>query len=579
MAKPLRVLHIEDSEMDAQLLLRELRRGGYEITFERVDTAAAMMATLARAEWDIVISDYTMPNFSGPAALKLLQESELDLPFIIVSGSIGEDIAVAAMKAGAHDYIMKNNLTRLIPAIEREMREAIIRRERRQVEALIQHLAYYDPLTDLPNRTTLLDRLQQAILAGLRENKTVALLLIDLNNFNEINNTLGHHNGDMIIQGIGPRLKNLTRQSDTIARLEGDKFAMLLPGAGVEGATLIANKIMKALEEPFLLEKLTLEVGVSIGIAIYPDHGLDASAIMQRADVAMYLAKQAGDEYFIYASEKDEYKPNRLALMGELRQAIDRDQLFLLYQPKIDMKSCSLSGVEALVRWQHPQRGLIPPDQFIMLAEKTGMIKQLTLWVLNAALRQSRAWHQDGIQISVAVNLSARNLQDIQFPNLVKGLLETWKVPSSRLDLEITESTIMMDPLRAMDILTRLNQMGVRLSIDDFGTGYSSLGYLKKLPVDEIKIDKSFVMRMAADKDDAMIVRSTVDLAHNLGLKVVAEGVENQDVWEKLSALGCDTAQGYYMSRPISSEDFMRWIRESSWGLKGTPGKIESDII
>jgi diguanylate cyclase (GGDEF)-like protein len=568
MSRPLRVLIVEDSEDDTQLLLRELHRGGYNPTFEQVETPEAMRAALAREKWNIVISDYSMPHFSGPAALRILQESGQDLPFIIVSGTIGEDIAVQAMKAGAHDYMMKSNLKRLVPAIERELKEAAIRLERKQSDEMIRYMAYYDVLTALPNRSLLQDRLQQAILIGQRENKPVALLIMNLDHFKEINNTLGHQYGDIILQQIGPRVQEVLRESDTVARLGGDEFVILLPATGIEGAIQAAVKILKALEKPFNIEGLPLAVEASLGISVYPDHGANANSLIQRSDVALHLARENGANYAVYESERDQHSPRRLALMGQLRQAIERGELILHYQPKINLQTGHVTGVEALVRWPHPEFGMIPPDHFILPAERTGLVKPLTQWVLNSALRQCHAWHLAGVEMSMAVNISRRNLQDSQLPDQVAETLQICGVAPERLELEITESAIMLDPARAMEILTHLSKMGVRLSIDDFGTGYSSLAALKRLPVNEIKIDKSFVMDMMANENDEVIVRSTIDLAHNLDINVVAEGVESRVLWDKLLTLGCDAAQGYYMGRPLPVADLTRWLHESPWGLK-----------
>ena len=449
--------------------------------------------------------------------------------------------------------------------------------DRKQAEEKVKYMAYYDPLTGLPNRALLNDRLKQAILSGQRESNPLALLIMDLNNFKEINDTLGHHKGDLLLQQVGARVRGVLRESDTVARMGGDEFAVLLPSAGsVERSTLAMRKMLKALEQPFALEGLALDVAVSIGIALCPEHGEDADLLIQRADVAMYVAKQSGINYAVYVPEHDRHSPRRLALMGELRHAIENDQLFLLYQPKIDLQRACAIGVEALVRWRHPHHGIIPPDEFIPLAERSGVIKSLTLWVLGEALRQCRTWSQGGVQLSMAMNLSARNLQDPQLPDRIAELLQTSGLAPGWLELEITESAIMVDPVRAMEILTRLRAMGIRFSIDDFGTGYSSLGYLKKLPVDEIKIDRSFVIGMAANENDAVIVRSTIDLAHNLGLKVVAEGVENQETLDRLIDLGCDAAQGYYMSRPIPPAELTRWLTESPWGLGSVSGEPRS---
>jgi diguanylate cyclase (GGDEF)-like protein/PAS domain S-box-containing protein len=440
--------------------------------------------------------------------------------------------------------------------------------ERKTQAAALEYQALHDTLTDLPNRTLVLDRLRQAIHAAGRESKPLALLLMDLDHFKDVNDALGHHHGDLLLKLVGPRVLSVLRESDTIARLGGDEFAVLLPATDIDGATVTAQKILEALDRPFVVEGFFLEIGASIGIALFPEHGEDVDMLMRRADVAMYSAKQSSSGYAVYISEHDRHSPRRLALMGELRHAIERQEFILYYQPKVDLKTRRTIGVEALIRWKHPQHGLIPPDEFITLAEHTGFIKQLTLWVLSDALRQWRVWNQSGIDLSVAVNLSARNLQDLQMPDQFAELFRTTEMEPRKLELEITESAIMADPSRAMEILTRLRSKNIRFSIDDFGAGYSSLGYLKKLPIDAVKVDKSFVMGMAANADDAVIVRSTIDLAHNLGLKVVAEGVESREILDRLTEMGCDAAQGFYLSRPIPAEEMTRWLSESPWGLK-----------
>lgn len=568
MNMPLRVLLVEDSEDDASLLIHELKQADYNLTVKRVDTPAGMSKALVNQGWDIVVCDDHMPKFGVPEAFALLRKSGLDLPFILISAAVREDLAVAAMKDGAQDYVMKSNLTRLIPIIERELREVKIRRERAQAEQTIKYLAYYDPLTSLPNRTLLLERLQQAILDGRNMKHPVALLLMDLNHFKEINDTLGHSRGDILLYQVGSRIRRVLFEPDIVSRLGGDEFAVLLPKlAAAEHIQIAVQKILKALEEPFQVEKLPIAVEVSIGIALYPDHGEDAEMLFQRADVAMYEAKRTGNGYAVYAAELDQHSPRRLALIGELRQAIEQNQLFLHFQPKISLTSGQVVGVEALVRWQHPEYGFIPPDQFIGPAERTGLIGPMSQWVLNTALNQSRDWIETGLNIPVSVNLSARNLHDPHLPAKVASLLRSTRVSSERLELEITESAIMVDPGRALENLNRLSEMGIGISLDDFGTGYSSLGYLKKgylkkLPVNEIKIDRSFVTDMVQNENDAVIVRSTIDLGHNLGCKVVAEGVERRETLERLKALICDAAQGYYISRPIPAADLTRWLNK-----------------
>jgi diguanylate cyclase (GGDEF)-like protein len=440
-----------------------------------------------------------------------------------------------------------------------------------------EHQAMHDALTSLPNRRLFQDRIRQALLGGRRGRQPVGVLIIDLDRFKDINDTLGHHIGDLLLQMIGPRLQALLRESDTIARLGGDEFAVLLPNVvDAAGGVKVADKILAALEEPFVVEGLDLDIDASIGIALYPEHGEDVNTLMQRADVAMYLAKEAHTGYELYTMERDRHSAKRLALLGELRRAIEDGQFVLHYQPIADMQNGSIGGVEALVRWQHPRHGLMMPDEFIPLAEHTGLIKPLTMYVLNQALRQCRTWHQAGLELSVAVNLSVRSLQDEDFPDEVAQLLQDHQVDPSWREIEITESAIVVDPIRALGVLGRLGVMGVGLSLDDFGTGYSSLAYLKRLPVSEIKIDKSFIINMALDDNDAVIVRSTIELARNLGLQVVAEGVETEEMWSLLSALGCDLAQGYYLSRPIPAEDLTSWLAGSG-RLAAIPIRINSD--
>jgi EAL domain-containing protein (putative c-di-GMP-specific phosphodiesterase class I) len=326
------------------------------------------------------------------------------------------------------------------------------------------------------------------------------------------------------------------------------------------GAHAVAEKVLTALEQPFRIEGQRFYISGSIGISLYPQHADDAGALLQRADVAMYLAKGSDIGYAVYEAMRDEYSPSKLALYGQLRQAIDSNQLVLNYQPKADMRTGRVQSAEVLVRWQHPEQGMIFPDDFIPLAEHTGLIKPLTTWVLNEALRQHRTWRNDGMDIALAVNISARTLHDSRLVTTIADSLALSSVVPSRVVIEITESALMLDPDRALEILTHLHDLGVRIAIDDFGTGYSSLAYLKRLPADEIKIDRSFVTSLASDDDDAVIVRSIIQLAHNLGLTTVAEGVEDAESWAMLTEMGCDAVQGYYLSRPLSSEDCGAWL-------------------
>lgn len=436
-----------------------------------------------------------------------------------------------------------------------------LRSQTTALEYQVMHDATHDSLTNLPNRILLRDRLDQATRVALREKKDLALFILDLDHFKEINDTLGHHCGDQVLQHVALRLQGVVRESDTLARLGGDEFAVLLPLVKERShVQTVAEKIQKSFHSPFIVGGLKLNVQASIGIAISPEHGKDVDMIMQRADIAMYVSKQNNDDYAIYSPELDKHSPKRLTMMGELRQAIDNGDLVLHYQPKIDIKNNRIIGVEALVRWRHKDHGLIQPDDFISLAERTGLIKQLFFWVVKTAIAQAAEWHKDQLNISVAINLSPSTLLDLDLPDVITGLLASHTLPASHVTFEITEGSIIKDPNRALEILTRLADMGIKISIDDFGTGYSSLAYLKKLPASELKIDKSFVQDMLTNENDEVIVRSTIDLAHNMALKVVAEGAEEKETVAHLKRLGCDIIQGYYFSKPLGGADCTEWL-------------------
>ena len=434
--------------------------------------------------------------------------------------------------------------------------------DRKRQQANLEHQALHDALTGLPNRNLLHDRLDHAIQNAAHQKQSVALILMDLDRFKEVNDTLGHQYGDLMLQQVSARLQQVLRHSDTIARLGGDEFAILISDTNETFAGHVAQKAHVALNRVFNLDNHFLHIGASLGIAMYPQHGDNAQSLIQHADTAMYVAKRSNTGCAVYQPEHDRDAVKRLELANELYDAIAANELELHYQPKIELKSGKVTGVEALLRWQNPKRGMIPPDEMIPIAEHNGMIKQLTLWVLNAALQQCAKWHEQGIELGVAVNLSVWNLQDPMLIKEIQNMLAHWQVPAHRLELEITESAMMSDPKFSLATLKKLDAMGIALAIDDYGTGFSSLAYLKKLPVDIIKIDKSFVMAMDKDDDDAIIVKSTIELAHNLGFKVVAEGVESDTITRLLLALGCDTAQGYHYCRPINSAALTRWLQE-----------------
>ena len=435
---------------------------------------------------------------------------------------------------------------------------------RKALEERLRHQALHDPLTSLPNRTLAHNRLEGAILGAARSGSPQALLLIDLDRFKEVNDTMGHHAGDLLLQEVAFRLRRAIRVSDTVARLGGDEFAILLPDSDGHAAKHVALKFQESLRRPLLLEGHRLDLNASIGIAVYPQHGLDAETITRRADMAMYAAKSSGGGYRLYDSAHNLNSLARLALVADLRHAIEHEQLLLQFQPKVMMQSGDVVEMEALVRWQHPEHGTIPPSDFIPLAEETGLIEPLSLWVLRTALEQCSGWSASGAQARVAVNLSARNLHDPSLVDTIAWMTRKAGVFPEWLTVEITESALMVKLEVAMSVLNEIHELGVRIAIDDFGTGYSSLAYLERLPVDEIKIDQSFIQKMT--RNGTVIVRSVIDLGKNLEIEVTAEGIEDQGAWETLQEMGCGIAQGYYVSRPLESSAVVPWIQDRNSG-------------
>lgn len=526
-------------------------------------------AIMAKSLDDVYYIDGTVKSqaqsfISAPILYVGLASAEYPLGVINVTDKINDkpftetDLEVLTYIANTSSIAIHNQLNRI------RLEQAYA--ETRTQAATLEYQMTHDALTNLPNRTMLYDRLQQMIINRANP-EGVSLLIMDLNGFKEINDTLGHHNGDLLLQEIGVRLQDALESSGMVARMGGDEFAILLDG-DIDAATYTALNILEAIENPFILEGLNLHITGSIGIAHFPDHGKTPDLLIQRAEVAMYLAKHGGGGYRIFDPADDPYNPRRLTIISELKHAIDNNQLFLCYQPQVDLKTGCIIGMEALVRWRHPKYGFMPPDQFIPLAEQTGLVKPLTIWVINEVLRQCRVNRDAGIELCIAVNISARDLEDITLPEYISKLLETWRINPGLLEIEITENVIMSNPELSMEVLRCLDSIGIRLAVDDFGTGHSSLAYLKKLPVRVIKIDKSFVKGVATDMNDEMIVQSTIDLGHNLGLTVVAEGIENRQIYDKLADLGCDIGQGYFISRPIHVNEIKKWIDGSSWKLK-----------
>lgn len=419
----------------------------------------------------------------------------------------------------------------------------------------LEHLALYDNLTGLPNRSLIQDRIQQALYAATRDGHQLGILMLDLDQFKDVNDTLGHEIGDQLLKAVGERYNAVLRRTDTVGRLGGDEYAVIVPDTDTNAAVRLAGQLLAALEQPFRLGNNTLHIDASIGIALYPEHGLDVAALLKHADVAMYMAKRNKSGYALYDNAEDPHNPTRLAMLGDLRQALNRNELLLYYQPKIDLRTGRIIGAEALARWEHFEHGMIVPDLFIPLMEQTGLIRGFTQTALDMALEQCARWRQLGYPLTIAVNLSTHNMRDPLLATHIAFLLNKWSLPHDSIILEITESAVMSDSTVAHETIEAIDLSGVHFSIDDYGTGHSSLSRLKRLPVKELKIDRSFIKDMLHDPDDAVIVHSTIDLAHNLGLSVTAEGVEDAATAQRLKHLGCDFAQGYYYSPPIPADE------------------------
>ena len=491
----------------------------------------------------------TKPPLAGLAHLEMLIAGLL----LVVTAAVAMAIAIA----------------RLLPHLRRPQLPARKPRKPQRLPATpaldTEYLARHDALTGLPNRVLLREEAQRLIMR--LNGDAMALILMDLNEFKEVNDTLGHFAGDQLLRQVGERLAGFTTESTLVTRLGGDEFAILRSQADAVTAEQLAMRVGESLRRPFLVSGMTLEIDASMGIALAPVHASDYDGLLQRADSAMYASKRNQTGIAMHTSEQEADNSQKLALASDLRRAIEGGQLSLYYQPKATLQSGDISGVEALVRWKHPDRGMISPDQFIPLAERSGLINLLSMWVLKTALRQVADWKRMGLVMPVSINLSARDLIDVRLPDEIEAALHEANVASELLEVEITESVLTADPARARAIVTRIGELGPTTTIDDFGAGYSSLAYLKNLPVHALKIDRSFVLGMTDNEHDATIVHAVVDLAHNLGLRVVAEGAEDMAVWERLRLAGCDEVQGFVLAQPMPSAQATDWLsrrRESS---------------
>ncbi|RJG20820.1 EAL domain-containing protein [Massilia cavernae] len=511
----------------------------------------------------------TDPAYAGPSFAHLREDAArkgylATAAFPLrVDGKVLGALSMAAEEADAFDTEEVALLGELADDLAYGIANLRVQARHREAQATIAHLAYYDSLTGLPNRTLFLEQLDAAIQTAKREHQSLALLHMHVSRYHEINKVLGYRAGDELLRKICRRLKAALPDDAVIARVGDAELALLLPRSSAEYATEVASRLNKALYEPLKVGSLMLDARVLIGMAMFPGHASAADSLIRRANAAMYQAKPARGGYAMYVSGQEQESVRRMALMADLQRAIRHDELSLYYQPKVDMASRRLCGAEVLVRWEHPQHGMVATQELILLVEQAGLITRLTTWILEAAFRQCHTWQSAGAGQELAINLSALDLYDSGLVDRIEGLISTWGIAPGLVQFELTESALMADPVGAMETLDRLKRLDVDLFVDDYGTGYSSLSYLQKLPVDGLKIDRSFVTPMAANGDSATIVTSTIELGHNLGLKVVAEGVESEAVWERLALLGCDIAQGYLISRPMPAQQFQDW--QQAW--------------
>lgn len=556
---PLRVLVVEDSEDDALLLTRDLRQAGFVAELMRVDNADAMRSALEHGEWDIIIADHNMPNFSSTEAIELLKASGLDIPFIILSGSIGEDLAVRAMKAGAHDYIMKDSRARLIPAIQRELREAEARREHRRSQDMIRHMAYHDSLTELVNRGAFEHRLQEAVRSAHEGNRSHVLLYIDLDQFKIINDTCGHVAGDELLRRLAGVLREPIRDNDTLARLGGDEFGVLLEGCSIEVARRIAEKLLEAVTRfRFVWQDKTFSIGASIGMVAITRTASTATDLLSAADIACYAAKEHGRnrvQVFSEAEAELNKRQGEMRWVGRLRRALEENRLLLFRQPIVPLNGKhNLRLCELLLRLHDEDGQLVLPGVFIPAAERYGIMPMLDRWVVQAALRYLGNHTDEKTDGTCFINLSGTSINDESFFSFVRNQLKASRVAPGRLGFEVTETVAITDMNRAVSFIRALKAEGCKVSLDDFGSGMSSFYYLKSMPVDFVKIDGNFVRSILKDAMDCAIVESVIHIGKVAGVGTIAEFVETEAIQKKLQELGVDYGQGNAIAVPARLE-------------------------
>ncbi|MGD8568654.1 MAG: EAL domain-containing protein [Gammaproteobacteria bacterium] len=559
-SRSIKLLLIEDNQADARLvqeMLTEVAEPG-RIYLSKAESLKEAVEVLYRHDFDVLLVDLGLPDSQGLDTLHHLQATKPRLPMVVLSGYDDEELALEAVQNGAQDYLVKgqgdgNLLTRaLYYAIERK-----------RSEERLTYLAQYDPLTDLPNRTLFRERLTQALQRASRRQELAALLFLDLDHFKDINDTLGHDAGDTLLVSVADRLKRCIRAEDTVARLGGDEFTIILGRIKhIEEAATVAQKVIDIMSRPFSLNNSEVFVTASLGIATYPTCGTNPETLTKNADTALYSAKAQGrSNYKFYEAQMNADVSERMMMINDLRHAVERQEFVLYYQPKLCATRNEVIGMEALLRWNHPDVGIVGPTEFIPLLEETGLIIPVGKWVLRTACEQNQAWIRAGLTpLPISVNISARQFNQKRLVGAVADILDQTGLHPRYLELEITESALLENADNASETLEQLHDLGVQLAIDDFGIGYSSLHYLKKFPINTLKMDRTFVKGIVADADDAAIVEAIIGLGHSLRLKVVAEGVETEKQLAYLRDRGCDEVQGFYFSCPIPSDHCAQWL-------------------
>lgn len=562
--KMLRVLAVEDSEDDLELICNDLTDGGFSVVHQRVETAQALKAALERETWDVVICDHNMPALDSTSALRVVREAVANLPFIIISGLISDQVAIESMRHGAKDFIRKDNLSRLVPVIERELGEALLRTDLKAVQENLHRVTHFDGLTGLPNREHLFRHIGSLMSA---RDCPFAVFMIDLNRFRKITRSLGIQVGNRVLLELAERLRAVFGEDDFVARYGADRFVIIAARIDQEAqAEEIAALIHECLDRVFLTNSHELFVTASVGVSFYPRDGRGTEDLLENVESALYAAKAAGGRSFqAYKVAMDTHGKGRLAMESALYRALEKKEFLLHYQPQFDMNGTQMTGVEALVRWSPPESGMISPGAFIPILEETRLIVSVGEWILRTACAQNRQWQDAGLPpVRVAVNLSAIQFQQADLVQTVIKVLQETGLSPEYLELEITENIAVHNEEAVIAILDELRAIGIQIAIDDFGTGYSSLSYLKRFPIDKLKIDQSFVRDYKEGTHDDGIVRAIIGMGHNLNLKVIAEGVETQQQADFLQRNGCDEVQGYFYGKPMAADDLAVLMRRAA---------------